>query len=81
MKKIFDRKLYFEGLKRVRLIGIIFGSIVLLLTSFTPLMRMTSVRTVEYTIKYESFAMPVVLMLFLHSTVRNFTVEVILLKG
>ncbi len=64
MKKIFDRKLYFEGLKRARLIGIIFGSIVLLLTSFTPLMRMTSVRTVEYTIKYESFAMPVVLMLF-----------------
>ncbi len=64
MKKIFDRKLYFEGLKRVRLIGIIFGSILLLLTSFTPLSYLLNDPNREVIMNYGEFAWPLFPMMF-----------------
>ena len=64
MKKIFDRKLYFEGLKRVRLIGIIFGSILLLLSACIPLEYMLTDPELEEIVDYDNFAWPLFPMMF-----------------
>ncbi|MBO5735315.1 MAG: hypothetical protein J6S15_04365, partial [Clostridia bacterium] len=64
MKKFFDGKLYFEGLKRVRLIGIIFGSILLVLASFIPLSYMLTDPELEEIVDYDNFAWPLFPMMF-----------------
>lgn len=66
MKKFFNCKLYIEGLKRIRLTGIIFGVITVLVTSFPPLAALIGRDSTSHSLvlEYDTFAVPVVLMLF-----------------
>ena len=66
MKNFFNGKLYVEGLKRIRLTGIIFGVITVLFASFPALAALIGrdLMSSFFVLEYDSFAVPIVMMLF-----------------
>lgn len=80
MKHIFNFKLYLEGLKKIRLVGVIAGIVVLVCNALPPLVTLLESRNVQYItdefsasntstittiITASSFAVPTLILLFL----------------
>lgn len=72
MKNFFNFKLYLEGIKKVRLVGIIVGIVTIVLNALVPLVSLMNVTRQEYDGKVSAnlidaseFSIPLLLILFL----------------
>lgn len=72
MKNFFNFKLYLEGIKKVKLIGIIVGIVTIVLNALVPLVSLMNVSRREYMtdatpnlIDASEFSIPLILILFL----------------
>jgi len=70
MKNIFNFKLYLEGIKKIKLVGIIVGIVTIVINALVPLVSLMNVQRSEYNstpnlIDASEFSIPLILILFL----------------